>query len=93
VENLPFRSTAVDILCDTLHSVYVTLGRTIHSNVNSDHQTVQRFRQRFDVLLRDFDRGTNLSTFALLTQSDGAIRDILDKLQDTQAREDRKGDQ
>ena len=69
------------------------LGRTLHSNFNSVGQTVQRFHQKFDALLLEFDRGAIVSTFALLTQSDGAIRDILDKLQNAEAREDRKGGQ
>jgi hypothetical protein len=69
------------------------LGRTLHSNFNSVDQTVQRFRQKFDTLLAEFDRGAIASTFTLLTQSDSVIRDILDKLQNAEAREDRKGDQ
>ena len=69
------------------------LGRTLHSNFNSVGQTVQRFRQKFDALLLEFDRGAIVSTFTLLTQSDSTIHDILDKLQDAEARENKKGDQ
>ena len=76
-------------LCKPFHYI---LGRTLNSNLNSVGQTVQGFRQKFDTLLLEFDRGAIISTFTLLTQSDGAIRDILDKLQNAEAREDRKGD-